>query len=54
MDACLIDVDKTKTEITPANGSAFTLLELYNILECDYIKIININKNIIMIVDEEG
>jgi len=41
-------------EITPHNGTNFGLKELYGIIGCQLIQVINLNDDEIMIMDEEG
>lgn len=41
-------------EVQPKNGEDFTLKELYALLDCQYIEVINLPDGRIMVVDEEG
>lgn len=54
MDAQFISTDGTYKTIKPANGSDFTLEELYNLIGCDLIEVVSLDGDKIMIVDEEG
>lgn len=40
--------------VTPINGSSFTLEELYNLIDCETIEVINLTDDFILIIDEEG
>lgn len=55
MKAKLIKADGTVREIEPANGVSFELDEMYDLLGCEVIQIVEsrINDNI-LIIDEEG
>ena len=50
----IIKTNGEMKSINPANGKHFDLQELYTLLNCDLIQIINLNEKIIMIIDEEG
>lgn len=53
-EAALIGVDGANSELMPANGRDFKLEELYKVLGCRMIQVINIHPGTSMIVDEEG
>jgi hypothetical protein len=52
--AILILTDGTQKEISPANGTNFTLQECYKLIGCDMIEIIRLADGRVMIIDEEG
>ena len=57
--ATLLKTDGTSTEIEPANGKKFTCKELYKLLNCDTVEVIDLMygtgpKDDILIGDEEG
>jgi hypothetical protein len=54
MKTQLITPDGTITDITPMNGETFQLQELYELLECSYIEIVNSIDGRLIICDEEG
>jgi hypothetical protein len=55
MDATLLRADGTKEDIQPANGTDFTFDELYPVLGCDDIEVINTgDPAMIMLGDEEA
>lgn len=55
MDATLYRADGTKENIQPANGTDFKIEEIYNLLGCDMVELINIaDPAMIMIGDEEA
>jgi hypothetical protein len=54
MNAIFLPTVTEPTEIVPANGSDFTLQELYNAIGCEMIEIVYLPNDIILIVDEEG
>jgi hypothetical protein len=41
-------------EIKPENGKNFKLKELYDMLDCNMIEVVNLTSCQIMIIDEEG
>lgn len=51
--ATLIKQDGTKKEVEPNNGSDFQLKEMYELIGCSMIQIIEIGDQI-MVIDEEG
>lgn len=51
--AYIINTDETITNVTPANGTDFTLDELNAIVD-GFIEILYIDDNQIMVVNEEG
>ena len=55
MRAIKIDpVAKTITEIELAQTPNETLQELYDLMGCDLVELVQLDKGIIMVVDEEG
>ena len=55
MRAIKIDpVAKTITEIELAKNPNETLQELYELIGCDLVELIQLDRGIIMVVDEEG
>lgn len=52
--ATLIKTDGTKREFEPQNGRNFQLRELYELLSCSQVQIIELSNNQLMIMDEEG
>ena len=55
MRAIKIDpVAKTITEIELAQNPNETLQELYDLIGCDLVELIQLDRGIIMVVDEEG
>jgi len=61
--ATLLKTDGTSIEITPGNGTDFSLADLCNYIECEYIEVIYLNNSayhegdpegLIMIGDEEA
>lgn len=54
MNAVLYTTDNNEISITPQNGKCFELEELYSILRCELIEVIDLNEDKIMIIDEEG
>lgn len=54
MNAYLLKVDGAKIEVTPNNGTDFTLAEMYKLIGCELIEIVYLPNDKIMIVDEEG
>lgn len=52
--ARLITVNMDSNPIKPKNGTDFTLNELYELIGCSLVEVINIDRDNIMIVDEEG
>jgi len=52
--ATLFRTDLTSEEITPKNGSDFSLEELYELLDCDSVEVVPLTKFNSIIVDEEG
>lgn len=52
--ATLFRTDLTMEEITPKNGSDFSLRELYEILDCDSVEVVPLTEFNSIIVDEEG
>lgn len=50
----LIKADGTTKKISPANGSSFQLKELYGLLECRTIELVDLSGGKMMIIDEEG
>lgn len=41
-------------EVHPENGTDFSLEELRKLIDCEYIEVLGINNDMIMIIDEEG
>ena len=54
MKARLLKASGEVMEIEPKNGTDFTLEELYEHLQCRLVEIITLNKDDIMVIDEEG
>lgn len=55
MKAKLYTTDNRELEIEPLNGETFDLHELYGILKCDLIEVVELRgSDDIMIIDEEG
>lgn len=54
MKAKLLKVSGEVMEIEPKNGTDFKLDELYKLLQCSLVEVINFNQDDIMVVDEEG
>lgn len=54
MKAKLLKVSGEVMEIEPKNGRDFKLDELYKLLQCSLVEVINLNQDDIMVVDEEG
>ena len=55
MRAIKIDpVAKTITEIELAQNPNETLQELYDLIGCDLVELVQLDRDIIMVVDEEG
>jgi hypothetical protein len=55
MSAILYRADGTQQEVTPANGTDFTIQELYSLIGCQYVEMIDCGEsNMIMIGDEES
>jgi hypothetical protein len=52
--ARLFHPDGSVAEVTPANGTAFTLEELYAILGCDIVEMRSLSSGRVMVFDEEG
>ena len=53
--AILLREDGTSQNIVPKNGNDFKLKELYEMLNCELIEVVQTNSaGIIMIIDEEG
>jgi hypothetical protein len=50
----LIKATGEEEEIIPEDGSFFSLKELYSLLNCSLVELVNVNRDYIMIVDEEG
>lgn len=53
-DAVVIDPCKPVDEVMPANGTDWTLEELYKLLNCDMIEVVRVTDDLILIIDEEG
>lgn len=54
MEALIVTASGTHRKVTPANGTHFSLQEIYKLLKCELVEIIRLSKNMIMVVDEEG
>lgn len=55
MRAVKIDpVSRTVTEIDLKKNPNRTLLELYEIIGCDLVELVQIDRDMVMVVDEEG
>ena len=55
MQAVKIDpVSRTVTEIDLKKNPNRTLDELYEIIGCDFVELVQLDRDIIMVVDEEG
>lgn len=55
MRAVKIDsVNRTVTEINLAQNPNNTLQELYEIIGCDLVELVQIDRDMVMVVDEEG
>lgn len=52
--ATLIKTDGTVSEVVPANGKSFKLNELYGLLSCELVQVVELPGRKIMICDEEG
>lgn len=53
-NAELIKVTGERIAISPANKTDFKLKEAAGHLQCDYIEVVNVGQDRILIVDEEG
>ena len=54
-DAVLINpAPSGHEEVSPANGTDWTLEELYKLIDTDLIEVVPVNDDLILIVDEEG
>lgn len=55
MKPTLFNEDGTSQEVVPSNGTDFQLSELYQLLQCSMIEVLESNKaGWILIIDEEG
>ena len=54
MKATLIKADGTVTEVSPENGTDFTIKEVYKLLNCRIVEVLPLYNGKIMIIDEEG
>lgn len=55
MNAYTIDTDGTMTEVIPNNGTDFQLEELYQLIDCQSILMVDTtNDDLVMVIDEEG
>lgn len=58
MAATLFQTDGSTLQITPDNGSTFSLHELYDLLGCNMIQVLNVGEicdtDSILILDEDG
>lgn len=54
MKAFVIKVGGEQKEVSPKNGSDFSLKELYSLIGCDCIEIVYLYDGRIMVVDESG
>ncbi len=54
MEALFIETSGKVSRLAPANGKDFKLKELYALLECDLVEVVQMPGNCIMIVDENG
>jgi len=52
--ATLLKTDGTSIEITPGNGTDFSLADLRNYIECKYIEVIYLNNSAYQEGDPEG
>ena len=52
--ATLFKTDGTSIEITPGNGTDFSLADLRNYIECEYIEVIYLNNSAYQEGDPEG
>lgn len=52
--AQLIKPNGEITEITPVNGTDFSLDECYALLECEMVEVVGLSDGRVMILDEEG
>ena len=52
--ATLLKTDGTSIEITPGNGTDFSLADLRNYIECEYIEVIYLNNSAYQEGDPEG
>lgn len=50
----LYEEDGKKRPVVPENGVHFSIEELYRMLETDMVQVISLDRQHIMIVDEEG
>ncbi len=54
MTAKLLKSDGTSTNVSPANGVSFKLHECYELIDCEYVEVVYLDGENILIVDEEG
>jgi hypothetical protein len=54
MKDVVINVDGTQREVSPANGSDYSLEEMRDLIGCKWIQIINTHDGRSMVIDEEG
>lgn len=52
--ATLYKTDGTEEEVTAANGRDFSLEELYKLIGCEWIQVIDISNTELLIFDEEA
>lgn len=52
--AVLIKANGEKTEVHPEDGRYFSLYEMYTLLNCNLIDIINLDDGRLMVCDDEG
>ncbi len=52
--ALVIRTDGTREEVTPENGRDFKLAQLYQVIGCELVEIIRLDRSTIMVIDEEG
>lgn len=55
MKSYLVTVEDKRQEVVPENGKHFKLNELYRLLDCTSIQIVqSINEGELLVIDEEG
>lgn len=52
--AQLINPNGEITEVTPENGTDFSLAECYQLINCEMVEVVELSDGRIMILDEEG
>lgn len=52
--ATLLKADGSSTEVSPKNGKDFSLEELYSLIGCELVELVQLPKGRTMWLDEEG